>query len=147
MLQAVSAVAGRNKHAGPANAAFANPSLPHRHYQTSCTRILMLRISRPIWVTSVSAVVAGALISSPAHATVGDPATDAKLDFTARLTIGTDYRSCSGALAEHAVGAHRSELLRGRPESCRHRRCRKAQAGHPGHRRPGRLQHRQRLCT
>lgn len=59
----------------------------------------MLHISRTAWVSGVSgALMAGALISSPAHASVGDPTTDAKLDFTVRLTIGTDYRACSGAL-------------------------------------------------
>ncbi|CAC36720.1 putative secreted esterase [Streptomyces coelicolor A3(2)] len=61
----------------------------------------MFRMPRPIRATALSAaVLAGALASTPAQATVGDPTTDAKLDFTARLTIGTDYRSCSGALVD-----------------------------------------------
>ncbi|AKZ55830.1 Secreted esterase [Streptomyces ambofaciens ATCC 23877] len=59
----------------------------------------MFRMPYPARVTTVSAaVLASTLVSPPAHAAVGDPATDAKLDFTARLTIGTDYRACSGAL-------------------------------------------------
>ncbi|MCH0572908.1 trypsin-like serine protease [Streptomyces sp. MUM 136J] len=59
----------------------------------------MSRIPRPARGAALSAVVlASTLVSAPAHAAVGDPATDAELDFTARLTIGTDYRACSGAL-------------------------------------------------
>ncbi|MFD6414038.1 trypsin-like serine protease, partial [Nocardia asteroides] len=61
----------------------------------------MLHMPRPARFTALSAaVLASALASTPAHATVGDPSTDAKLDFTARLTIGSDYRACSGALVD-----------------------------------------------
>lgn len=61
----------------------------------------MSHLCRPAWVTGMSAAfIASALLSSPAHATVGTPTTDAKLDFTAQLTIGADYRSCSGALVD-----------------------------------------------
>ncbi|MEU9205034.1 trypsin-like serine protease [Streptomyces sp. NPDC048332] len=61
----------------------------------------MPRLTRPVWVTGLSAtLIVGSLLSSPAYATAGDPTNDAKLDFTTRLTIGTDYRACTGALVD-----------------------------------------------
>ncbi|MYS73437.1 trypsin-like serine protease [Streptomyces sp. SID5926] len=63
----------------------------------------MFAMPRSARLTALSAaLLAGALASSsvPAHATAGAPATEAKLDFAVRLTIGTDYRACSGALVD-----------------------------------------------
>lgn len=61
----------------------------------------MSRPSRPAWFPGISAaLMAGTLLSSPAQAAAGVPATEAKLDFTAQLAIGTDYRACSGALVD-----------------------------------------------
>ncbi|MGW0937807.1 trypsin-like serine protease [Streptomyces sp. NPDC002666] len=61
----------------------------------------MSRLSHPAWATGVSAaLMVSALLSSTAHATVGNPTTEAKLDFTARLAIGSEDRACSGALVD-----------------------------------------------
>ncbi|WP_050502939.1 trypsin-like serine protease [Streptomyces monomycini] len=60
------------------------------------------RISRPAWLTTVTATVvaAGALTVAPAQAVVGDPAADKAFPFTAKLDIGDGERGCSGALVD-----------------------------------------------
>ncbi|MFJ9952120.1 trypsin-like serine protease, partial [Kitasatospora sp. NPDC091207] len=56
--------------------------------------------SRPLGTAVAAACALSTFAGSPANAVAGDPAADGAYAYTAKLTIGDNVRSCTGALLD-----------------------------------------------